>query len=303
MTAASAAGTFGALGAAVCFGAAAVLQAVGARGAAAGRGVDARLLWRLARSLPYLAGLGLDLLGFGLALVAMRTMPLFAVEAMFASYVGVAAALATWWLGARLRPAEWAVLGLLVAGLVLLASSVAAPATPTVTTTVRWLLVASVVALAAAAAGAARRRGRAGAALLAVLAGLLWGLVAISVRVLRAPGSLPGLLADPATYSLLAAGGFGLLAYTVALARASVTVATALAIVGEVLVPAAVGLLWLGDRPRPGGMVWALAGFGLTVGAALALARHAELEPGPAGSPARGSGAGGQRGKAPTGQR
>lgn len=304
MTVGAVAGTIGAVGAAVCFGVAAVLQAVGARGAAAGgggAGVRRGLLGRLARSLPYLAGLGLDLVGFGLALVAMRTMPLFAVEAIFASYVGVAAAVATWWLRARLRPWEWAALAVLGVGLVLLASSVAAPLTPAVGTGQRWLLVLAALVLAAGAGAAGRLRGRAGAAPLALLAGLLWGLVAISVRLLRAPGSVPGLLADPAAYGVLAAGGLGLLAYTVALARTSVTAATALAILGEALVPAAVGVAWLGDRPRPGATGWALAGFTLTVGAALLLARYGDVEPG--GGPTPGAGVTGRAGSAPRSRR
>lgn len=273
--------TVGALAASACFGTAAVLQAIGARSTTRGRGIDPSLLWRLSRSLPFVAGIGLDLLGFGLALVAMRTLPLFAVEAIFASYVGVAAALATWLLKARLRAQEWAALGVAAGGLALLALSVGSPATTAaIGTTQRWAVLATAFGLGGAAAAAARMRSPAGAGLVAVMGGLQWGLLAIGVRVLREPGSLAGLLTDPAAYAVPVAGGLGLLAYTTALQRISVTAATALVIVGETVVPATVGLLLLGDRPRPGAGGLAVAGFVLSVGAALALARHGEIEPG-----------------------
>jgi hypothetical protein len=66
--------------------------------------------------------------------------------------------------------------------------------------------------------------------------------------------------------------------YTTVLQRTSVTMATAMALIGETLVPAALGLALLGDQPRPGAQSWALGGFVLTVGGGLVLARYGQIE-------------------------
>ncbi|NED76694.1 hypothetical protein G3I51_31145, partial [Streptomyces sp. SID9944] len=83
-----------ALGAAVCFGTATVLQAVAARaaaGAEGGSGGDAALLLRALRQWRYLAGLALDGLGFLLQIVALRSLPIYAVGAALASSLAVTA--------------------------------------------------------------------------------------------------------------------------------------------------------------------------------------------------------------------
>jgi hypothetical protein len=89
--------------------------------------------------------------------------------------------------------------------------------------------------------------------------------------------SLGGLVRSPATYALLLAGLVALLAYSTALQRGTVTQATAPLVVGETLAPALVGVLLLGDQPRPGWGWVAAVGFGLAVLGALSLARHGEL--------------------------
>ena len=70
-----------ALGCSVCYGTASVLQAVAARSVEAGSdsGVDAVLLLRAARQWRYLAGIGLDGLGFVLQVMALRIVPIYVV--------------------------------------------------------------------------------------------------------------------------------------------------------------------------------------------------------------------------------
>ena len=60
---------------AVCYGVATVLQAIGARRTPRA-GLHVRLLARLARQLPYVVGLVLDLAGFVLVVVALHSLPL-----------------------------------------------------------------------------------------------------------------------------------------------------------------------------------------------------------------------------------
>jgi hypothetical protein len=58
-----------------------------------------------------------------------------------------------------------------------------------------------------------------------------------------------------------------------------VVTATVMAILGETLLPAAAGVLVLGDQPRPGTGIVAVVGFFSTVGGALVLARCRDIEP------------------------
>jgi len=80
-----------ALFAALGYGSASVLQSVAARKAESSSGLDPRLFVRLAGSVPYVSGLGLDLGAFLASLVALRTLPLFFVQSAVAASVGVTA--------------------------------------------------------------------------------------------------------------------------------------------------------------------------------------------------------------------
>ena len=95
---------------------------------------------------------------------------------------------------------------------------------------------------------------------------------------------LADLLLDPALYAMVAAGLLGLLLYAMALQRGSVTLTTSAVVVAETLVPAAVGIALLGDRPAHGDWAMAALGFALAVLGALALARYGQApEHGPRG--------------------
>ncbi|KOG15312.1 membrane protein, partial [Streptomyces viridochromogenes] len=111
-----------ALGAAVCFGTATVLQAVAARAASAqgGRGGEAGVLLRALRQWRYLAGLALDGLGFVLQVAALRSLPIYAVSAALASSLAVTAVVAARLLRVRLRRSEWAAVAVVCAGLAML---------------------------------------------------------------------------------------------------------------------------------------------------------------------------------------
>src|SRR5919199_412019 len=110
-------GLVAAFGAAVAYGVASVLQAVGARRLESGS-VDAAFLLRLTRSLPYVTGLALDGAGFVATVVALRVLPLFVVESAVASSVGVTALVAARFAGVGVAaralqppPVWWHLLG------------------------------------------------------------------------------------------------------------------------------------------------------------------------------------------------
>ena len=266
-----------ALAASVCFGAAAVLQGMAARRMQRSH-IDVRLPLRLARSLPYLSGLAMDLLGFLLALIAMRRLPVFAVEALISSYVAVTAVLAVRLCGTTLRRREWLAVGGVAAGVIMVALSAQVQPTDQVGILARLFLPTATLTLGGLALVVDRVMTRS-APVLAFIGGVAWGLIPLATQMMRDPDSVLGLLSDPAAYTVPAAGGLGLVLYTGALQRTSVVRATAMAILGETLLPAAVGLSLLGDQPRPGTGLVALAGFLLSVGGGLVLARYGDIAP------------------------
>jgi drug/metabolite transporter (DMT)-like permease len=265
-----------ALTASVCFGMAAILQSLGASRIARSHTVDVGLLFCLARSRPYVLGMGLDLLGFLAAVVAMRRLPVFAAEALIDSYLAVTAVLAVWLLGITLRSREWLALASVAAGVAILAWSAPVQANAMVGLPLRLSLLVTALMLGAIALAVDHGAARAGPGL-AFIAGSVWGLIPLATRTIRDPGSVIGLLCDPAAFTVPAAGALGLLLYTRALQRTSVVTATAVAILGETLVPAAAGLTLLGDQPRPGTGAAALVGFLATIGGTLVLARYGDV--------------------------
>ena len=269
-------GLVAALGAAVAYGVASVLQAVGARRLESGS-VDARFLLRLTRSLPYVAGLALDGVGFVATVVALRVLPLFVVESAIAASVGVTALVAARFLGARLLLAERIALVVLGAGLVALAVSAQAEGAEPLSRAAQWVVLALSLAVAAATAVLARAP-TGGAPLLAGAAGLGFAGVGVAARALQPPSPWWHLLGEPLLWALVVGGAVALIAYATALQRGAVTVVAAVTFAVETVVPAVAGYVLLGDRARPGFLPVAVAGLLLTLGAAIALSRHSEPE-------------------------
>lgn len=268
-----------ALGAAICFGTATVLQAVAARAASTGEGGDAALLLRALRQWRYLAGLGLDGLGFVFQIAALRSLPIYAVGAALASSLAVTAVVAARLLGVRLRGTEWAAVGVVCAGLAMLGLASGAEGDRAGSTALKWAMLATAVAvlLLGLVGGRLPERGR--ALTLGLGAGFGFGVVEVAVRLIDSL-SPSTLVSNPATYALLVGGGAAFLLLTTALQRGSVTTATAGLVIGETLGPAAVGVVWLGDRTRSGLEWLAVLGFLVAVAGALALARFGEAAPG-----------------------
>ena len=265
----------GAAGAAVAYGVAAVLQAVGARRVGEHHG-GPRTLVRVVIQLPYLGGSALGLVGFALSLAALRSLPLFVVEPIVASSVAVTAVVAIPLLGARISRRERGAVAGTVLGLALLGASGQPGPAAVVGSGLRWALGAAAVLGLVAAVGALHARFTAGAAVLGALAGWEFGIVAVAARVLRDPSSLHGLLTDPATLALAVASGGGLTLLTTALQRGAVTATTAALVLVETAAPAAVGITLLGDTTRSGFTVLAVLGFALACAGTLALARFGE---------------------------
>ncbi|MFG2475248.1 hypothetical protein [Streptomyces fagopyri] len=270
-----------ALGAAVCFGTATVLQAIAARTAAdtgtgtGGPGGDAAVLLRALRQWRYLAGLALDGLGFVFQIAALRSLPIYAVGAALASSLAVTAVVAARLLRVRLSGTEWAAVGVVCVGLGMLGLASGAEGDRAGSTALKYAMLGTAVLVLLLGLVGGRLSGRGRALVLGLGAGFGFGVVEVSVRLIDdlAPGTL---VRNPAVYALLVGGGAGFLLLTTALQRGSVTTATAGLVIGETIGPALVGVVWLGDRTREGLEWLAVLGFLVAVAGALALARFGE---------------------------
>jgi drug/metabolite transporter (DMT)-like permease len=269
-------GLAAALVACVCYGVASVLQAVGARRVERTEQIDPRLLVRVLGSLPFLAGTGLDAVGLCFNLYALRKLTLFTVQAVVNTNLAVTAVAAVLLLHLKLERRDKLAVTAVVSGLVLLCLASGPEGTGTFDTEHRYGLLVAAAALVTVAIVVANVLKQVHPAVLGGLAGFLFGLFGISVRVI--PSLDPTkLLTDPAVYAAIMASVTGFLFFAAALQRGSVTAATAALVVGETAVPALVGLIALGDTTRRGFAPLGIAGFLLAVGGALALSRYGEL--------------------------
>ncbi len=272
-----------ALVSALCYGVAAVMQAMAVRAAshrtaadgAAGTGVDPGLLVRMLRQGPFLASIAIDMVGFVAQLVALRRLPLFAVQAIMASNLAVTAVFAAWLMKARLALREWLAVAGVVVGVGLLGSSAGAQGAAQVGSAFQLGLIVAVVGVGVAGFAAAKLPTPVRTPALGAIAGLGYAVLAVSARIL--PGFTPAqLVRSPAAYTLAAAGIVSFMLYATALDGGSVTTATAAVVLAETMPPALVGVIFLGDTTRHGLAAVAGLGFALAVACALALARFGE---------------------------
>jgi drug/metabolite transporter (DMT)-like permease len=273
-----------ALVSAFCYGVAAVMQAIAVRSAShrtpaapgeAGPGVDPGLVVRMLRQWPFVASIGIDLIGFIGQLVALSRLPLFAVQAVIAANLAVTAVFAAWLMHVRLSMREWLAISGVVVGVGLLGSSAGAQGATQVGFAFKLGLIVAVAGVAVAGFAAARLPNVYRTPVVGAIAGLGYAVLAVSARIL--PGFSPAqLVKDPATYTLAAAGIVSFMLYATALDGGSVTVATAAVVLAETVPPAVVGVLLLGDSTRHGLEEVAALGFVLAVFCAVALARFGE---------------------------
>jgi drug/metabolite transporter (DMT)-like permease len=222
-----------AAGSAVCYGVASVLQALGARSTHDTGTVDPRLLGRLLRNTPFLVGVLLDVTGAVLQFLALRTLPLFLVQAMQAGNLAVTALVAVPVLGARLAARHWWAVAAVTAGLILLATAAGAqnPREPgfafrlTLLACVALLTAAGVVAGRIGVGGAVGGAlgGRAGGAAGGAVGGAIGGAAGASAGAVPVGGSelggsvlgssvLGGSVLSSSVLGAVAGLGFGLTA-------------------------------------------------------------------------------------------
>jgi hypothetical protein len=258
------------------YGVANLLQSVAAANTTSHETLNPKLLMRLVRHRTYLLGLLCQVLGFILAFLARRDLPLFLVQASVAAGLGVTAVLGVLTLHWRLPRVEILLLATLCVGLAgLVISAEPHPSHPLGPAGVVGLVVV-LVALSVAGFFAARLKGVPGSVGLGALAGIAFGAAAVASRPLANIGSGQEFISDPLLYLLIAHSLVGQLLLGLAMQRGSTTAAVA-AMDAAAAVPAAIiGLLFLGDQIAAGREWMAAAGFLLTLGSVIGLTFFAE---------------------------
>ncbi len=258
------------------YGVANLLQSVAATRTTVHHTFDPQLLVRLAGHRTYLLGLGCQVLGFVLAFLARRDLPLFLVQASVAAGLGVTALLGVLLLKWSLPAAEVALLGLLLAGITaLVVSAQPAPARQLGPAGLAGLAVALAL-LAVLGFFSVRLHGALGSVVLGSLAGVAFSAAAIAARPLATEHSFAGLCGSPLLWLLVAHSIVGQLLLGLAMQRGSTTAAVAAMDAAGAVPAAIVGLMLLGDRIHPGREWLAGVGFVVTLAAVVALTRYAE---------------------------
>ena len=251
--------------AATLFGVAAVLQAHGVRTEKAPIDSLREFVDAAVRNRTIMLVVAAYLAGFVLHAVSIWYLPLYLAQAAVALSLPITA-LSAARLRERLGLADWAAVGAVVVGLVLVSLGAGAPgagrSSPVFAATL-WAAVAVLALL-----GFSGRLVSAGA--LGTVAGLGYAGSAIAVRGVTWP------LDVPVVAAALAVPVFGLLAfwlYSLALNKAAVASSSAPLVVGQTLVPALVGLWLLGDSVRDGWVAAVVLGMTLAVAGAVLLSR------------------------------
>lgn len=267
-------GLSAAAAAALCYGVATVLQARAARRSKSSDHVDPRLLIRLFGQVGYMVGIAIDLTGFVLSVLALRSEPLYIVQAIVASNLAVTALLVAVFYRFRLTRLEWAAIGAVCIGLALLGISSGREGTSGASTALRYGLLAGTLVLAAVSIWLARAKVHPGT--LGAIAGLGYSAVAVGARTINSFDPL-SLITDPAAWALVVGAVIGTLFFATALQRGRVTTVTATMTVAETVVPAVIGVAVLGDTIRHGSAPLIIVGFLVSLAGTLALARFGDV--------------------------
>jgi drug/metabolite transporter (DMT)-like permease len=258
------------------YGVANLLQSMAAAKTTAHETLDPALLVNLAKHRVYLFGLLFQVMGFVLAFLARKDLPLFLVQASVAAGLGVTAVLGVLVLKWRLPMIERGLLAGLCAGIGALVLSAKPNPSNAVGKIGVILLAASLFAIAFVGVFAAKLQGAPGSVALGALAGLTFGAAAVASRPLASAPSVQAFLTSPLLYLVLAHSLVGQLLLGLAMQRGSTTAAVASMDAAAAVPAAIIGLLFLGDEIVPGLEWLAALGFVVTIGSVIGLTFFAE---------------------------
>lgn len=262
----------------LAFAAAAVLQALGAeqvaqraaireerrRSAAAHPSLRSTAATML--TVPFLIGFVFDIIGFVATIASARLIPLFLSQTIISARLLATALLAMVFLKVGLTLRDWISGSVIVVSLVLLAVSAGREGVEHAAW-MHWAVLVAGPALIALGVIMMRRLRTHIAAVTGLIAGAVFGVMAVASRILDGldPLDLSVLFTDPALYALLLSGIGGFYLFTVALQTGSVNAAAAALVVGQTVLPGAVGIAFLGDVTRAGWGPVAIVAFAAAV--------------------------------------
>jgi hypothetical protein len=260
----------------VAYGVANLLQSVAAARTDLHQGFHPKLLLRLGRHKSYLYGIGCQMVGFTLAFLARRDLPLFLVQSAVAAGLGVTTILGMVVLKWRLPRAEIALLFTLSVGIAALV--IAARPSPSRHLGPNGVIGLVVVLGVIAVLGffTVRLHGARGSVCLGSLAGVAFGAAAVASRPLASAQSWDEFFGNPLLYLVLAHSIVGQLLLGLAMQRGSTTAAVAAMDAASAVPAAVVGLVLLGDGVQPGRGWLVVLGFCLTLAGVIGLSFYAE---------------------------
>jgi drug/metabolite transporter (DMT)-like permease len=284
------------------YGVSSVLQAYGARRSAAAardRGATGHVTAtggptllstiHAALTVAFIVGIVLDVVGFVGSAVSARLIPLFLSQTIISANLIVTAVLGITVLGIGLHTRDWIAITVVIVSLFVLGLGAGERGHhDNPDRFIHWVVLAVSVLILLGGIALTRFLGSRSAVMAGLIAGVLFGMLAIGVRILHGVDHFQPwvIVADPAAYVVVIAGIGGFYLHTVALQLGSVNGATAALVVGETVVPGIVGVVFLGDTARPG-MGWVVVlGFigavaGAVVVAVFGAAGHQASEPEP----------------------
>lgn len=279
-----------AVSAACCLGFGFVLQQAAASHAPRRDYLSPRLLLDLMRVHSWLAGIGLMVCGMVLGALALGKGEVSVVEPLLATNLLFAMALSRHRTGQRLGRQGWAGLWLLAGGVAAFLVAGEPKGGQAVSSPLRhWLVIGVVVGLALLLTAFAKRsRSGVSPALLAVAAGLLYGLQDALTRVSGQRLSDDGwaaLVMSWQPYAVLVLGVTGLILVQSAFETGPLRMSLPALTAAQPLAGIACGIGFLGDQVRTdtGALAWQAAGLAAIVGGIVLLGLHPAMPEGPVG--------------------
>ncbi|HEY9330095.1 MAG TPA: DMT family transporter [Streptomyces sp.] len=276
--------------AACCLGFGFVLQQAAARHAPKRDYLSPRLLLDLMRVRSWLAGIGLMVCGMVLGALALGKGEVSVVEPLLATNLLFAMALSRHRTGQRLGRQGWAGLWLLAGGVAAFLVAGEPKGGQAVSSPLRhWLVIGVVVGLALLLTAFAKRsRSGVSPALLAVAAGLLYGLQDALTRVSGqrlSDGGWAALVTGWQPYAVLVLGVTGLILVQSAFETGPLRMSLPALTAAQPLAGIACGIGFLGDQVRTdtGALAWQAAGLAAIVAGIVLLGLHPAMPEGPVG--------------------
>jgi drug/metabolite transporter (DMT)-like permease len=222
----------------------------------------------------FVIGLGVDFLAWSSVVVALRWLPVFAVQSIVAGAIALTALYARFVKKELLRTVHRVAIGASIAGLVLVALSAGSERNAAASELTATIVLAAAVVALAAVTFLTRRVTRPWPS--AIMAGLGLGGSSLAVRAMHLDSGnfIVAVLTEPLVYVLIGLWATGLYNWARALRLGDVATVTALFMTTQVLVPGTVGIVLLGDTVRDGWAPVAVVGVAMALWGVQSLARR-----------------------------